>query len=525
MAEMSNKKNYLLTLFTSVVTGTISSLIGLLSVPISLNYWGVERYGIWAIITSILVYLNISNLGLSASASILIAKNNKFQDKIKILKRAFNILILITIVLGSFFIIVNIYYKEWILLLGKIPPWLETETYKSCFLLGIFFFINLPFSLISSVILGFQKLYVEKIFSLCQAVSNFLSLLLVIHFKGNLVTFAVYTGLSTLLLNIIKFIYYYFFIYLKTKHVNNIRQNIDCENNYETSYKIIFTTGIRFFLMGLGATLVWNTDNFIISHFIGVEEVTPYSIIFRLYYILFNIIFMINNSILPIMGKEAGSNNWEWINKTYNSLLIIVSITGGFTWLIGLLFFKDIILIWVGKKGYAGLLTVLALGAYSYLLSMVNLNSGIMYSFNYLKRMYLLSWLEALINISSSIMLLKHFGLGGVAMGTFLGSLLTCSWILPLLIVKRNGNRIKYNRSFILTHFFLLLLPLVIVGIFVQIYVSVRYLRIIFGCTIVLLYLAISYMLMPVEVKIFLNNLLPKNYTSKRRCIGVKFIK
>lgn len=498
--SISNKKNYIITMLSGFGGTLVSTLIGFMSVPISLNYWKTERYGLWALLTSILVYLSMSNLGLNASASVLMAKNNDIKVKFTILKKAFSILLGSVIACLIGFVLLNVFNKDWILILGKIPSELMSEAFFTCFSMGIFFFINLPFSLISSLYQGFQKAYIENIFSTCLTVVNFLSLLIIISLKGNLVHFAIINGSTTLIFNIIKAMYFYFSIYKKTQHSSSINMN-----NPDTSYRVIFVTGIRFFLIGIAAMVVWNTDNLVISNFLGVERVTPFSVTFKLYQILFNLIFILNTSALPILAKEYGNNNWEWINKVYEKLLVIIAIFGGLTWIGGVFFLKDIVYLWTGPSGYAGLIAVVSLGGYSYLLSMVNLNAGIINSFNYIKGMPFIGWLEALLNIGFSIFLLRYFDIGGVALGTFLGSLLSVTWILPYIIRKRSGQNIKYNKTFILKHFISAILPILIIGILGQLFIKSIILRLILGSLMVLLYLLISYKLMPMYTREFIN--------------------
>jgi O-antigen/teichoic acid export membrane protein len=519
MPEISNRKNYLWTLMASFGGLLTNMLIGIISVPISLNYWKVERYGVWALITSVLVYLGVSNLGLTQAAGVLIAKNTKFNVKIVIVKRAFKILIVSILIGCCAFLLLNIFNKNWVMLLGKIPANLQDETYKACFILALFFFINMPFGLLTSLLNGVQKAYIENIFTIAQSIITFSNLLLVIYLKGNLVTFALANGISGFALGTIKAVYFYCFIY---KGLNVREEGIDEQESNEIAYRNIFRTGIRFFVIGVAAMFVWNTDNFVISNFIGIKEITAYSITFKLYSILFGIIAMINGAILPLMAKELGNKNWDWLNKIYGNLLIFVTIVGGLTWLGGVLFFQDVIALWAGKSSYAGILTVMALGAYSYLLSMVNLNSGIINSFNYTKHAPAAAWLEALVKLGISVVLVGYIGIAGVAVGTFLGSLFAPSWILPHWIESRTGGKLKYNLKFVLHHLLMLLLPAVMISLLVQLFVQNMNLRIAIGIVVIVFYVLGSILLTPVDVKIFFRhqlsgmllkktNLLPKN--------------
>ena len=88
-----------------------------------------------------------------------------------------------------------------------------------------------------------------------------------------------------------------------------------------------------------------------------------------------------------------------------------------------------------------------------YLLSSVTLHSGIISTFNFIKKMAYIGWWEAVANFCFSIVLLQYFGLFGVAMGTFIGSLIGPFIILPHIIKKRTNGKIAPKLSFIINHF------------------------------------------------------------------------
>jgi O-antigen/teichoic acid export membrane protein len=489
-----------MTLISSFGGSVLATVIGIISVPISLNYWKVEKYGVWALIASVIVYLNVTNLGLSQSANVLVAKNPRISDKFTILKRTLRVLV-ISIGIGLLiFTLMNMYYKDWIMLLGKIPDNMKSETHMACVIMALFFLVNMPFGLLTSILVGFQKAYLENIFSMAMTIANFTGLLLVVSLKGDLAVYALLNGLGTLGVNIVKAGYVYYYIY--RPHSDNVHIEKD-EHNHEISYRHIVITALRFFWIGLAAMVVWNTDNFVISHYIGIKEIAPYSVTYKLYYILFNVIFMINGAILPLMARELGNGNWEWINRVYRSLLVLIAAVGGLTWLGGLLFYKDAIYWWVGARGYAGMLTIFMLGAYSYLLSMVNLNASIVATFNYTKYGGFVAWMEALAKISFSVLCMKYYGIAGAAIGTFMGALLVPTWIAPFWIQTRSQNRIKYELKYILRHLTTVLLPLLLCAIGIQLLITNSYARITGGIIVVACYVVLSYLIFPSDVKDF----------------------
>jgi O-antigen/teichoic acid export membrane protein len=498
---ISNRKNYLRTLCTGFGGTFFTMIIGFVSLPISLHYWDVEKYGLWALIGSIITYLGMSNLGLTSSASVLMGKCPSLKIKVIILKRTFKILFLIVLMLTSLFIFINFFYRDWIYILGKIPAHLSSQAYTACFILTLSFLISIPFGLSTSVFQGFQKVYIDNVFNLIQSLINFIGLLLVVVIKGDLITFAIITGSFTFLLGGFKSLYCYLKVIKPAMTVQD--DNIECRD--DISYTGIIRTGLNFFMIAIASLVVWNTDYLVISHFISVDKVTPYSVTFKLFQIIFGIVFIINNSMLPLFAKEFGKENWQWIGLMYKNLLTIMAIIGGGLWIGGIIFLKGIIFLWAGPQGFAGMLTVFSFGAYAYLLGMVSLNAGLITVFNYINRMPIISWAEAFCKFGCSVILLKFWNIGGVAAGTALGSLLSVTWILPLLLIKRSNGRIAYDIQFILKHFFVAIIPFVIFSCLLQIHVNNQVLMLSIGCVLFLGYFLVSYFTVSIEVKKYIN--------------------
>jgi O-antigen/teichoic acid export membrane protein len=497
---ISNKRNYIFTLFSGFGGLGFTIVLNLISIPISLNYWKTERYGIWVLLTSVLLYLGMSNLGLNTAAQVLMAKNPVAGDKLKILKRSLIILLFSVGTISLGFVILNLFTRDWIYLIGKIPENLKDETFHACVVLIVFYLASIPFSLLSAVYTGFQKAYIDNMFGILLNVMNFIVLILIIILKGNLVLYSILWGASLLLFNLSKYLFFYFAI-LKKLPLETFHSNANTV--VDTEYKRIFVTGIRFFFAGIAATIVWNTDMIVISNFLDIKSVAPYFVTFRLFNVVFGIIFQVCNAVMPLMAKEFGTNNWDWISRIYNNLLVLLAIFGGASWIGVILFFRDIITLWAGAANYAGLFMVTAFGAYSYLLSMVALNAGINSTFNYTSISPYIAWAEALIKLSFSIILVKIWGIGGVAVGTVLGSLLIPAWILPVWINKQSEKRLTTYFPFIKNHFLYVILPLVVISLLLQNFITNLLAARLLSVLVFLSYFILSYLVLPVSFRVF----------------------
>ena len=148
---------------------------------------------------------------------------------------------------------------------------------------------------------------------------------------------------------------------------------------------------------------------------------------------------------------------------------------------------------------------------------MVTLNSGIVNTFNYTRISPFLAWGEAL-KITFSIIMVKVWGIAGVAVGTFLGSLLIPTWILPIWIRKRSSGKLFYDFTFLKKQFILVVLPCLVLSILVQVFVAQLLILRLTGLFIFLFYFVLSYLIMPLSYRTFFF----RNVNQILKRIGIK---
>lgn len=499
MNQFSNEKLYKLTLYTGVVKTILTLIVGIVTVPYTLNYFGTEKYGVWSVITSLVVFLSMTNLGLNSATSILINKNSNYFSKILILKRSFIILLFVIPIIFILLFLFNHFYTNWIGFINS-PKLIENEAKISTIVTILFTLINIPFSLIVSALNGFHKNYVENIFGIGNIVLAAGCLVFVVEFKKDLIYYAYASNLAVLFLNIIRLIYFNFYV---NKH-NYFDSNLAGSNEKDTSYSNIIGTGYRCLMGAIASMFVLNTDNIVIAKFIGINYVTQFSVTFKIYTTAFSIIYLFNSSIVPLIGRNI--NNKEYIKKIYNNTLFAISIFGGLIWVGTVSFGKELINLWVGDDGYAGVFVLIFLGAYSYIFSIVNLNYILINSLNLLNRIVYVTWLEGILNLVFSILLGMKFGLIGIAAGTFLGTFLSPFFLFSYILRKRTENLILQDDNYIVKHFLISLLPTIFLGYLINMSQSIIIITITKTALLCILYLILSYICLPPEYKIFVQN-------------------
>src|SRR4030042_5800819 len=120
MTSQGRKKTFLLGTVSHYGTTVVSLLVGLMSVPIGLPYFGVVRYGIWAVISSVIAYLGLSNLGITTAATTLTAKASEPFEQWVVLRRSLFLLLISSAVASGVVLGIAHFYTGWVAVLGKI---------------------------------------------------------------------------------------------------------------------------------------------------------------------------------------------------------------------------------------------------------------------------------------------------------------------------------------------------------------------------------------------------------------------
>ena len=243
------------------------------------------------------------------------------------------------------------------------------------------------------------------------------------------------------------------YTYIKTKKKYSIEREV--KHNLITKVKALF-------LHNIGSYCVFGTDNILISAFISVKAVGLYSnytmIIGQLSSLLTPIIGGIGASVGNLIAIESKEKNYEVFNVIYLINFWIYGVCAIF--LYNLL--EPFINWWLGEGLLLDKLTFIIILINFYISGMrssvitFKTKAGIFNNDKYVPL------IEAVINLGSSIILVKYFGLAGIFMGTTISTITLPLWIQSKLVYNNVFNK-SVNQYF--KKYFLYLGLTIIIGL------------------------------------------------------------
>ena len=215
--------------------------------------------------------------------------------------------------------------------------------------------------------------------------------------------------------------------YLKEKTTKNMSKKDRMEIKSKVKSLILYR---------LEPTLLNNSDNIIISSFLGVSYVGIYSN----YYLITNYLYLFINQITNSLETSIGSLNTTSDKKNkeeiFYKVLYLCFFIYGITCVLLMGLINDFINIWIGKEYLFSDFTV-----FTIILSiLINGLHFPCYSFRTTSGLFektkFVPLIEVILNIAISIILAKYIGVAGVFLGTSLSKLLTFFWTDPKLIYE-----------------------------------------------------------------------------------------
>ncbi|MFC1551709.1 lipopolysaccharide biosynthesis protein [Candidatus Latescibacterota bacterium] len=498
---MNRGATFLLGIISSLGVNGISIAINLVSIPIGLHYFGPVRYGIWLTLSSIIAYLNLSQLGIGTAIQTLIAKSVHPSHQRIILRRSLFLLTIISFTSLALFVMVSYYYPGWVSILGKIPLSHKSETSETALILAVLLLIGQPTKAFLSTFVALQEKHWERFYFALTTIFGLVALVITIYIKGGLLTLAMLRGLSNMTFGILSG-FHLLYVHPDIRLWHGLRERV----LGAPSVLFILKSSAYFFTSSIAAIIIWNTDNIVISHFLGPSMVTTYAITFKLFLVGTTFFTLVNNVLLPIYARAAGMKQFEWIQKTYISSIDISMIIGGLIWVGGLAFAQDIINVWVGPTVNGSVLLIIALGGYCYSLCICNTHFIILSSINAMKNVVIISWFEAATNIGISIALIGHLGISGVALGTFFAPLISSFWLLPIDIAFQTKGKVRFKYRQITSHMVLVLFPALVVVYILNIKGPYGWSGICIKAVVIIIYLGCSWCIIPRDQRRFIRN-------------------
>lgn len=425
-----------LTIFSSFMARGLSVLISLISVPLTLNYLGAERYGLWLTINSIVGLFAFADLGIGNGLLNVISDAFGKKDAAKARKytaSAFAILTLVAVGLAVLFLAAYP-FVPWASLLNVQSTIAAEEVGPSILIFALCFLIGIPIGIVGKVQAGYQEGYIVHFWSVIGKLMTLATLLLAIRVEGGL-PLLVLALVGTPLISSI----------FNTIHFFKFRQPelLPSFSEVNIAYgKQLLHTGLLFFILQSVGVVAYSSDSIILTRILGPDAVAQFGVtsqIFGLTAILLNIVLA---PLWPAYAEAMAIGDKQWVKRIFlRSLGVSMAIAIPMSSIL-LFFGYDLLRLWIGTEIVPPMSLMVALAIWH---SMTGINGNLATLLNgsgIIRFQIVCSVLMGIANVLLSIYLVRVWGVSGVVWGSIIAQ--TVFIIIPSTIyIPRLLNKVS----------------------------------------------------------------------------------
>lgn len=303
----------------------ISILCSLLIVPLTINYVSSYEYGIWLTVSSLVAWLSFFDIGIGNGLRnrFIEAIENHDDNRARIyVSTAYAIIALIVSAVWITAISVS-FFIDWCEVLNA-----ETALSKELLItilivitnFSILFILGLNRTLLNAI----QKPALASAFDTASQVMLCVVLIIITNFtKGNLIYLALAMGGTSMFVLIMSNIWTY--NTLLKKYTPSLKF---VKFRYARD---IMSLGIMFFFLQILAIAFYQTNNLIISHYLGPEEVTVYNVAFKYMQVLPMAFTIILTPFWSAFAEARVNGDYKWmkaVRKKLMKTLLLFGIVG-----------------------------------------------------------------------------------------------------------------------------------------------------------------------------------------------------
>ncbi len=415
------------------VSLVVQVAVGFFLTPFVISHLGQSGYGIWVLVGSFIGYYGLLNLGVGSAISRYVARYS-VQGDTKSLNETVNTALAMFCLTGFCAIIISFIIAEPLAIYFKIAPEYFNDFKHLVLILGIATGLSFPSGVFAAMIAARERYVVVNIVNILATLLR-TGLTVSILLAGHGLVGLAYPALAATTVSLIAF------IFLARAVIPEFRLSTGSVRG--SKLKMLLVYGGFTTIIAIADILRLQIDSIVIGRMIGVTEVGIYGIAAILIRYMLSFVSSGMGVLTPRFASLDGANKKDEIKDIFLRALSISSfIACGITMLL-VLFGRPFIFLWVGG-GFAGSVPVLTILAVSYAFALCQMPGiGLMYALNKHRYYAVATMSEAIANVILSIVLVRYWGIIGVALGTAIPMLIIKIFIQPMYVSRIAGLQLS----------------------------------------------------------------------------------
>lgn len=414
------------TAMTSGLNTILTTTLGIFSIALTIRYLGIERYGLWLTISTILAWLSLTDFGVGNALTNKLSASHgqgREQEARHYVATAFWLLSLIGLLITVTGAVLG-FALPWGSLLNVKSAQAAQELPLAIALSFAIYGLGFPLGITKNIYSGYQEGYYANYWNVAASVVSLLALVAVTRFGAGLPLLVAAVFGARLVVLAASSVFLFGFHRRALAPAPRAARRADVRS--------LFSLGFMFIALQLAGLLISQTDNLVIVRMLGPEDVAVYGTLWRLFSYVSVVQMWVLVPLWPAYGEAYARADVRWIRRTLRlsviGLLVFTTLLSG----VLAIFARDIIRVWVGPDLMPSLALVLSVALLQVVWAWTQPFTIFLNGISRLRGQVVYGLATALVAIVLKVILVPHLGLLGVINSTIIAYLLLAVWLLPL---------------------------------------------------------------------------------------------
>ena len=385
----------------------LTVLIALVATPYIVNKLTLEGYGIYAILTGLVGYYGLLDLGLGQGVIKFVSQFKAIGDH-EAISRSINAALWVQVITGLLGSAALVIFTEPILRFLNVSAVFWDDAKIGLYVSAVGFFFTMISGTLSSVLMGLQR---YDITSKVNVTTNGILTLAIVGllYAGYGLREIIYaTGLSTII------VFSIFIAKVKTK-LPHWKLSLVFDGKY---FRTLFNFSGYMFVSRISSLFSNYVVRFIVSALLGPAAVTYYVVPMKIITAFSGLLSSVTTVLFPFASELGAGDKRERLQSVFINALKYITTIAFPVYLILILFSREILTVWMGSEFAAQASLVMSLLAVAHLLaSLTMVPSNVAFGLGYSKTIAIFSMATLLLGIAFVIPFAKFWGIWGVAGG------------------------------------------------------------------------------------------------------------
>jgi O-antigen/teichoic acid export membrane protein len=414
--------------------GVISTLI---SIPLTIRYLGLEEYGLWLTISSVIAFFGFADLGIGNGLLNAISEAHGRDDRDIARRYVSSGFFLLS---GIALLILAVFWAAYPLI-----PWPAVFNVKSAAAareagpataaLVFCFAASIPLGIVQRVQSGYQEGFASNLWQSAGNIMGLGALLLAIYFHAGLVWLVLAVTGAPVLAAVTNagVVFGWQRPWLRPRW-SSVTGN---------AARRLFKLGFLFLVLQVAIALAYTSDNIVAAQVLGADVVPQYAVPFRLFAIPSTLLYLLLSPLWPAYGEAISRGDAAWVRRTLRRSMITALLFSAAAAIVLVSTGKLVIRLWAGPQIHPTWLLLVGLGIWTVMAAVGNALSMLLNAMNVVRLQAYCAMIMAVVNLGLSIVLARRIGVPGIIWGTVIAYTLFAvaplAFYVPSLLRRMHG--------------------------------------------------------------------------------------